>query len=279
MDSPTAIKILSTLGHEGRLSIFRLLARRAPDALRPSEMALACRLKHSTLSAHLATLSQAGLIQSRREGTAMYYSLATGQTRDFTSYLLEECCRNRPDLCLPTAPTAPAPREAKPGPATILFICTGNSARSILAEVLMRDIGKGRFKTYSAGSYATGKVNPNTLDLLDRSDHDIDGLHSKSLEEMQGPDAPVFDFVFTVCDHAANEECPAWPGQPVSAHWGMPDPAAVTGTDAEVALAFAEAYRTLHTRIEAFAALPLATLDRMSLQAEADRIGALPPTS
>ncbi len=268
------MKALTALGHEARLQVFRLLARRAPQELRPSEIAEICGLKRNTLSAHLNSLSDAGLIRARRDGTALHYTLVAEQTRAFTQYLLGECCRGRPDLCAPhslaTEETLPMSDEKN-----VLFICTGNSARSILAEVLLNKAGEGRFQTYSAGTRPAGEVNPNVLHILERNGHDISGLRSKDLDEMQGPDAPVFDFVFTVCDHAANEECPAWPGQPISAHWGLPDPAAATGSEAEVSLAFADAYRTLNTRISAFAELPLDTLDRMSLQAEADRIGQL----
>ena len=274
MDSTAAIKILSALGHEGRLSVFRLLARRAPQEVRPGEITEATGLKPSTLSAHLTALSEAGLVQSRRNGTSIYYALAADRTQAFTGYLLEDCCRGRPDLCAPNPETKPVTDQK-----SVLFLCTGNSARSILAEALLRQAGAGRFVTYSAGTRPSGDVNPHVLDLLRRNDHDISGLRSKDLDEMQGEDAPTFDFVFTVCDHAANEDCPAWPCQPISAHWGLPDPAAAKGTEAEIALAFAEAYRTLNTRIEAFAALPIETLDRLSLQSEADQIGMLPSKS
>ncbi|RMA41409.1 metalloregulator ArsR/SmtB family transcription factor [Rhodophyticola porphyridii] len=270
MDSRTATKILSTLGHEGRLSVFRLLARRAPDALQPGEIAEICGLKPSTLSAHLSSLAEAGIVCSRRSGTSLFYSLDGARTRDFTAYLLDDCCRGRPDLCAPQT-GAVQPHHPK----TVLFICTGNSARSILAEALLREAGGDRFVACSAGTRPSGQINPQVLGMLRRNGHDTAALRSKDLGEMQGPDAPQFDFVFTVCDHAANEECPAWPGQPISAHWGLPDPAKATGTDAEIALAFADAYRTLDTRIRAFAALPFETLDRMSLQTEADRIGKL----
>ncbi len=267
MDSPAAIKILSALGHDARLAVFRLLARRAPDALRPTEIAAVCGLKPNTLSAHLSRLSEAGLVTARRDGTALYYSLDRAIVAAFTGYLLNDCCRSRPDLCLPATPVKLA------RPFKVLFLCTGNSARSILAEAVLRAVGPDRFEAYSAGTHPSGQVNPQVVKLLARAGTATAPLRSKDLSEMQGPDAPEFDFVFTVCDHAANEECPAWPGQPVSAHWGLPDPAAVTGSDADIALAFAAAYRTLNTRIKAFAALPLETLDRLSLQSHVDRIG------
>jgi len=155
----------------------------------------------------------------------------------------------------------------------ILFLCTGNSARSILAEAIMNKVGEDRFHAYSAGSHPRGEVNPNALSLLKRLDHPTEGMRSKSWDEFSGPDAPKLDFVITVCDDAAGEVCPAWPGQPMTAHWGMPDPAAVEGTDVEIALAFAETYRMLNNRLGAFANLKLSALDRMSLQSKMNEIG------
>jgi arsenate reductase len=158
----------------------------------------------------------------------------------------------------------------------VLFLCTGNSARSIMAESALRALGAGRFNAYSAGSQPTGRVNPYALELLQKSGLPIDGLRSKSWDEFAGPGAPRLDFVFTVCDNAAGEVCPVWPGQPVTAHWGIPDPAAVEGNDDEKRKAFAEASRTLAARIRAFAALPLDTLDRISLQKRLDALGKSP---
>ena len=155
----------------------------------------------------------------------------------------------------------------------VLFLCTGNSARSILAEAILNKIGKGAFAAFSAGSQPQGAVHPQTLSLLSGLGHDISGLRSKSWNEFAKPGAPRLDFVFTVCDNAAGETCPFWPGQPMTAHWGVPDPAAATGSDAEVALAFKDAYRMLHQRIAIFAALPLRSLDRMSLQNRLREIG------
>lgn len=158
-------------------------------------------------------------------------------------------------------------------PLNVLFLCTGNSARSILAEAVLNHLGGGRFKAYSAGSRPQGQPNPFAINLLQREGIDTGFARSKSWDEFAAPGAPKLDFVFTVCDNAAAEECPYWPGQPVSAHWGLPDPAAVDGSDAEKALAFAETYRALTRRIGAFAALPMATLDAMTIQARLDAIG------
>lgn len=155
----------------------------------------------------------------------------------------------------------------------VLFLCTGNSARSILAEAILNREGQGRFIAHSAGSRPAGQPNPFALALLRREGFDTGFARSKSWEEFAGPEAPKMDFVFTVCDQAAAEECPYWPGQPMSAHWGLPDPAAVTGSDAEKALAFAETYKALIRRIQAFCALPLATLDRLTLKRRLADIG------
>jgi len=155
----------------------------------------------------------------------------------------------------------------------VLFLCTGNSARSIIAEAILNTIGAGKFKAYSAGSQPKGQVNPRTLQLLKQLGYDTSEFWSKSWQVFAQPAAPGLDFVFTVCDNAAGEACPVWPGQPMTAHWGVPDPAEATGTDAEIALAFKDAYRMLHQRIAIFTALPIRSLDQLSLQRRLDEIG------
>lgn len=159
------------------------------------------------------------------------------------------------------------------GKYNILFLCTGNSARSIIAEAIMNRVGAGRFTAYSAGSHPKGTVNPNAIALLKRLDYKTDDLRSKPWDEFARPDSPRLDFVITVCDNAAGEVCPIWPGQPMSAHWGMPDPAEVQGSDVEVSLAFAETYRMLNNRISAFSNLKISGLDRLSLQTKVREIG------
>lgn len=155
----------------------------------------------------------------------------------------------------------------------VLFLCTGNSARSLIAEAIINREGLGRFRGFSAGSQPTGTPNPHAIAMLEKMNYDTSSLHSKSWDRFAEPNAPKMDFVFTVCDSAAAEPCPYWPGQPISAHWGLPDPAAVTGSDAEIALAFAETHRMLYNRITIFANLPLAELDALSLQRSLDEIG------
>jgi protein-tyrosine-phosphatase len=158
-------------------------------------------------------------------------------------------------------------------PYHVLFLCTHNSARSIIAECVMNRLGRGRFVAHSAGSQPRGTVHPLALALLERLNYDIGGLRSKSWQEFAGPNAPKLDFVFTVCDDAAQEVCPVWPGQPMSAHWGLPDPSRVEGSNAERALAFADTHRMLNQRIGIFCSLPVAALDRLSLQRSLDAIG------
>lgn len=155
----------------------------------------------------------------------------------------------------------------------VLFLCTGNSARSVMAEAILNKIGKGRFRAFSAGSSPKGAVNPYTINLLQRLGYETYGPRSKSWDEFARPGAPVFDFIFTVCDNAAGETCPVFPGKPTTAHWGIPDPAEAMGTPAEIGLAFNDAYRMLSRRIEVFIALPLASLDQLSLQTKLREIG------
>ncbi|MBC9072167.1 arsenate reductase ArsC [Thauera sp. CAU 1555] len=155
----------------------------------------------------------------------------------------------------------------------VLFLCTGNSARSILAEAILNRESMGRFRAWSAGSQPKGAVHPRALELLGKLNHPLDELRSKSWEEFAAADAPRMDFVITVCDNAAGEVCPVWPGQPMTAHWGVPDPAAVEGSESERHLAFADTYRMLRNRIGIFVNLPLAGLDRLSLKAKMDEIG------
>jgi protein-tyrosine-phosphatase/DNA-binding transcriptional ArsR family regulator len=267
---------LATLGHPQRLSVFRLLMRRYPDALPAGEIAAVLGLKASTLSSYLAALMQAGLVTQARQGTSLRYAPDMNAVQGMFAYLLNDCCRGRPDLCPPFSSRSPRGGGAMtqtPKPYRALFICTGNSARSIFAETLLRELGGARFEVHSAGTKPRSELNPFALQVLRDKGHDISGLRAKHVAEFQGPDAPAFDFVFTVCDRAANEECPPWPGQPVSGHWGMPDPVQAEGTEAERALAFQEVYGALRNRVQAFVALPFEALDALSLQRAVDEIG------
>ena len=162
---------------------------------------------------------------------------------------------------------------AASAPLNVLFLCTHNSARSIIAEAVLNRVGNGAFRGFSAGSAPAGRVHPYALDLLRQLNYPTDAMRSKSWEEFSGADAPKMDFVFTVCDNAANETCPVWPGQPISAHWGLPDPSAAEGHESERRLAFADTHRMLNQRISVFTSLPIATLTRQSLQRRLEDIG------
>jgi arsenate reductase len=155
----------------------------------------------------------------------------------------------------------------------VLFLCTGNSARSIMAEAILNHKGRGKFTAFSAGSHPAGRVRPEAFSQIESAGLSTTGLRSKSWDEFSGPGAPKLDFVFTVCDNAAKEQCPYWPGQPMTAHWGVPDPAAIKGTPEEIARAFRDAFTVLDCRIGLFLSLPLATLESMAIKREIDRIG------
>ena len=190
--------------------------------------------------------------------------------------LLGDCCKGRPDVCSFFGPVEHAAK--KEHVMKVLFICSANSARSIMAEAILNKLGAEKFTAYSAGSQAGPDINPRVKALLEAKGHDTSQLFSKPLSTYQSDDAPQFDFVFTVCDDAANEACPAFPNQPITAHWGMVDPAKETGTEAEVNLAFQHAYGVLKNRLTAFVALPASELSAISLQREVDAIAVTSPT-
>ncbi|MDG3041351.1 arsenate reductase/protein-tyrosine-phosphatase family protein [Roseicyclus marinus] len=263
----------AALSHPARLDVVQLLIRRYPDKVPAGEIAEVLGLKPNTLSAYLADLMQAGLITRDRIGTSLRYAADMDGLRMMTDGLLRDCCRGRADLCPPLSLSAPDGDRIMPnGRYKVLFICTGNSARSIFAETILREMAGDRFEVFSAGTQPQSALNPMAVEMLRLKGHDTAALRSKNLSEFQGAGAPVFDFVFTVCDRAANEACPPWPGQPMSAHWSTPDPVKAQGTEAERMLAFQSAYGMLRNRILAFTALPLDTLDRISLQRALDGI-------
>lgn len=277
MDQTRATHAFATLGHPDRLGVFRLLMRFAPQGVRPTEIAAALGLKPNTLSHHLADLTAVGLVSMTRQGRSLFYAVDLELTEGLIGYLALDVGRARPDLLAPLlSAQKDAPTMATSVPDTdfdVLFICSGNSARSIFAEALLRDLGKGKFQAFSAGTRPNSDLNPIALDVLRRNGHDVAGLRSKHISEFQQPGAIVMDFVFTVCDAAAAEECPPWPGQPITGHWGLPDPVKASGTDAEKALVFAQTYAALRRRITAFVALPFESLSRLSLQSRVDAIG------
>jgi protein-tyrosine-phosphatase/DNA-binding transcriptional ArsR family regulator len=272
MENISAVHAFAALGHPGRLAVFRLLMRFAPQGVRPTEIAEALGLKPNTLSHHLSDLTASGLVQVERRGRSLFYSVDLDTTEGLIGYLALDVGRARPDLL---APLLGSPRDTamRDTDFDVLFICSGNSARSIFAEALLRDLGRGRFQAFSAGTRPGTELNPFALEVLRRNGHDVSTLRSKHISEFQQPGAIVMDFVFTVCDTAAAEECPPWPGQPITGHWGLPDPVRATGSDAEKALVFAQTYAALRRRIAAFVDLPFESLSRLSLQSRVDAIG------
>jgi ArsR family transcriptional regulator, arsenate/arsenite/antimonite-responsive transcriptional repressor / arsenate reductase (thioredoxin) len=271
MDNSTAAQAFATLGHPDRLAVFRLLMRFAPQGVRPTEIAHAQGLKLNTLSHHLADLTAVGLVRVTRAGRSLYYAVDLDTTERLIGYLALNVGRARPDLLASLVQGKDA--AMRDTDFDVLFICSGNSARSIFAEALLRDLGRGKFQTFSAGYNRNSALNPFAVEILQRNGHETSGLRSKHVSEFQAPGAIVMDFVFTVCDTAAAEDCPPWPGQPITGHWGLPDPVKATGTDAERALVFAQIYAALRRRIAAFVELPFDSLSRLSLQSRVDAIG------
>lgn len=274
MEINRAIHAFATLGHPARLAVFRLLMRFAPRGVRPTEIAEALDLRPNTLSHHLADLVACGLARVDRQGRSLFYSVDLRTAEDLIGYLALDIGRARPDLLASLLPASEDTMTIIDTDFDVLFICSGNSARSIFAEALLRDLGKGKFQAFSAGVRPNTDLNPFALDVLRRNGHDVANLRSKHISEFQQPDSIVMDFVFTVCDAAAAEECPPWPGQPITGHWGLPDPVKATGSDAEKGLVFAQTYAALRRRIAAFVELPFDQLSRMSLQSRIDAIDA-----
>ncbi|WP_171234698.1 MarR family transcriptional regulator [Ruegeria sp. HKCCA6837] len=261
---------LAILGHPQRITVFRMLMRRFPDTVPAGELAAELGIKPSTMSNYLNALQRSGLVKQERSGTSLLYSIEMKNVQQMLDFLIVDCCRGRPDLCMPSTKGSDTMTDRK---FNVLFICVGNSARSIFAESLLREIGGDRFNVYSAGTRPFSELNPFAMQVLQDKGHDTSVLRSKNVSEFSGPDAPDLDFVFTVCNQAANEECPAWEGQPISGHWGMVDPVKTEGTDAEKSLAFQNAYGALKRRIQAFTSLPVESLDRIALQSAVDDIG------
>lgn len=268
------ISALAALAHPGRMAVFRLLARRTPDTLSAGELTEALELKPSTLSVYLGILTRAGLIQQSRRGRSLHYSIDLALTGSLIEYLVNDCCRGRPEL-LATLLSQGQPDQAlgQKQVFNVLFVCTGNSTRSIFAEAILRAEGGERFRAFSAGTQPRKDLKPLAAEVLRARGHDVSLFYPKSIEVFYELSAPRMDFVFTVCDRAANEECPPLLGQPVTAHWGMSDPGKTEGSDAERALAFKQSYTTMERRLRAFISLPLPSLSRISLQRELDDIG------
>lgn len=284
MESDTVLDALAALSQATRLDAFRLLVNHEPEALPASDIARSLAVPANAMSAHLDVLTRAGLASAEQRGRSIVYRAGLDRFRAVVLFLLTDCCGGHRVLCdTLIADLGPCCPPKKP-PITdrvynVLFLCTGNTARSILAESILRKDGGGRFKAFSAGSRPKGAVDPLALKVLADGGYPTEALRSKSWEEFARPDAPPMDFVFTVCDGAAGKTCPAWPGQPVTAHWGIEDPAAVDGTVIERERAFVQALRFLKNRIGAFAALPVRSLDRKTLGSTLHEIGRMEGTA
>ena len=267
MNFTTASQLFAALSHEVRLKVFHVLVR--VGELSATELAECVGLRPSALSFHLKDLRQAGLVETRRDGQWIYYSANFAALTAFRWLLTKNgWSEMQPN---PTEGTLPMSSDNRVY--NVLFLCTGNSARSIMAECILNREGMGRFKAYSAGSKPRGGIDPIAATLLQRNNFGLTELRSKSWDEFSGDDAPVMDFVFTVCDDAAGEVCPVWPGQPMTAHWGVPDPVKFEGTETERTLFTADVFRMLTNRISIFCALPLQSLDKLALQRKLDMIG------
>ncbi|QFR34672.1 metalloregulator ArsR/SmtB family transcription factor [Ancylobacter sp. TS-1] len=262
--SDDAVEMFDVLAQPTRFDAFRLLLRYAPFGLNAGDVARLLAVPHNTMSTHLAQLERAGLVASRREGRSIIYAAKTGRAAAVLELLLSE---------LPAQADAGAgfPRLRPGEPAerryNVLLVCSHNSARSIMAEAVLNREGRGRFRAFSAGSVPRDTPHPLALDLLRSLGYTTDDLRSKSWDEFAGRAVEPMDFVITVCDAAAGESCPLFPGHPLTAHWGLSDPAASGGTETELRAAFISTYRQIAARMSAFVNLPLEALDLASLKA------------
>jgi protein-tyrosine-phosphatase/DNA-binding transcriptional ArsR family regulator len=266
MTSPHAMASLAALGQPTRLEIVGLLMRHEPEGLAAGAIAAAVECRHNTLSTHLSILARCGLVRGQREGRSIVYRVDIQTMRSLLAFLVMDCCAEHPAL-------RGFLGEAAARCFNVLFICTENSVRSIMAEAIMNRAGRGKFRAFSAGSTPSGQVHPYAIELLEQLHFDTSSLRSKNWKEFAEAGAPEFDFVFTVCDRAANEVRPVWPGQPMTAHWGMPDPAAATVKEAEIPFVFADALHMLTDRINLLMGLPISSLDQLTLQKRIEAIG------
>jgi arsenate reductase len=267
---------LTALGHPGRLAVFRLLARRAPHGVRPSEIADALALKPNTLSIYVKELTRAGLLRTWRDGRSVFYGIDLERVGGLVDFLVNDCCRGRPELCVPLAERSLQRTAAAQRPTDVLFVCTGNSARSVFAEAVLSREGGGRFRAHSAGTSPAAALRPEAVAVLAAHGHDPTLFAPKGVGAFETRDAPRMDLVITLCDQAANEECPPLPGLPVTAHWSVPAPSAAT-VDRQAA--FESAYDIVASRVSRFLALPFDRLDPLALQRELDAIGGAPTTA
>jgi len=281
IDESDVIAGFGSLGQTTRLAVLRNLLKVHPDGLNAGDIARMCEVPHNTMSAHLGVLSRAGLVLVERQGRVMNYRADLGGFRGLVEFLARDCCGGRPELCGDILQRYPAVSddEAKATesfmtPAfNVLFLCTHNSARSIMAEALLEKIGRGRFRGYSAGAEPAAAPLSEVVDRLKVLGHDVSNLRCKSWDEFKGPDAPRMDFVIALCDAPHGQFCPDLSGQFVTAAWPLPDPAQFRGSATERTTLLNELYAMIRRRLEIFTSLPFTSLDRMALKARLDEIG------
>lgn len=280
MEAKTAIRIMTALAHEGRLEAFRLLMRRAPQAVSAGEIAAALGVRPSTLSNQLSELEAAGLVASQRAGRSVLYRAEIPAAGALIDYLAGDCCRGRPDVCAPAMGGGAWPRRQTDAPMRVLFVCTRNAARSVMAEAILNRLQPGRFQAFSAGAAPAEAIDPLAAALLAEKGYASASSRPTDWREFAAPDGPAgegeaapIDFVFSVCDRAASAPSPRWPGRPLAAHWGVADPAEAVGGARARRRAYQDAFAALEARISAFAALPFDQLDAIALQRRIDAIG------
>jgi protein-tyrosine-phosphatase/DNA-binding transcriptional ArsR family regulator len=276
MEQSDASQIFGALGQESRLSVLRLLLAHTPTGLPAGELADRLSIPASTTSFHLSALEKAGLVRGTRQGRQIIYSVRLPVIRDLLIFLTETCCGGQPELCgdlVSLLPPLPEDDNLTTPAFNVLFLCTRNSARSIMAEAILARAGRGRFHGYSAGSDPSDAPMPEVLEKLSAVGHDISGLHSKSWDRFLGPDAPRMDFVIALCDTLDRQTCPDFGERALTAVWGMPDPAKFTGGPKERSTMLNELYASLYRRITLLINLPIAKLERLALKVRVDEIG------
>jgi len=276
MEAKDAAAAFAVLAQETRLRLLRLLASRGASGMAAGAAAAALHVPPSTLSFHLGALEQAGLVRATRHGRHLIYAVRFAGLRELLGHLTETCCGGQPHLCGDLSRLLPddIDEAALMQPAfNVLFICTRNSARSIMAEAILEKIGRGRFNAYSAGSEPAAAPMPEVLERLSSMGHDVSRLRAKSWQEFVRPDAPRMDFVLTLCDPAEGEACPDLGERPITAVWPFPDPARFLGSAVERTALLNQLYGMIRRRLEAFASLPFGSLERVALKARLDELG------
>lgn len=279
MEERDAAQVLGALSQETRIAVLRLLLSAGPNGLPAGRIAERLGLPPSTMSFHLGALERAGLTRSTRQSRQIIHAVRIAALRELIAFLTETCCSGRPELCGDIARLAPAtPEEATSmTPAfNVLFLCTRNSARSLMAEAILEKLGGDRFRAYSAGSDPAPEPMPEVVEKLRALGHDASGLRCKSWSEFTRRDAPRMDFVIALCDTLRGQNCPDFGDRALTASWPLPGPAKFAGGTTERALLLNELYAGLHRRIGIFTALPFASLDRMALRARLDELGDAP---